>query len=222
MASAVRVLALCVSGLLASCGGAAPSTTPNEPLPLAAAPVVTVPAQGETSAPSPEASGRSGVLAPAPRDAQPVGAPPGYVEMTVIGVAPTADGDAVLLTNIAKNVVVPIFVGGTEALSIQLRQRREHYQRPLTHDLLDAIMHELGASLVKVHVDDIKNNTFLGTVFVRTGNRVFELDARPSDAIALAIGNRVPIFVAQRVIDEAGIQKDPASNAPIPGTVPRI
>jgi len=184
--------------------------------------VVTVAAQADASPPSPDASSRTGVLTPAPRQAEPVGAPPGYVEMTVIGVAPTADGDAVLLTNVAKNVVVPIFVGGTEALSIQLRQRREHYQRPLTHDLLDSIMHELGASLVKVHVDDIKNNTFLGTVFVRTGSRVFELDARPSDAIALAIGNHVPIFVAQRVIDEAGIQKDPASNAPIPGTVPRI
>jgi hypothetical protein len=142
--------------------------------------------------------------------------------MKVIGVAPTADGDAVLLTSVDKNVVVPIFVGGTEALSIGLRQRGEHFQRPLTHDLLDAIMRELGASLVEVRVDEIKNNTFLGTVFVRSGSRVIQLDARPSDAIALAIGNHAPIFVAQRVIDEAGISRDPTSNAPIPATVPRI
>ncbi len=62
-------------------------------------------------------------------------------------------------------------------------------------------MREVGAQLVKVQVDDLKNGTFLGSVFVRASGRVFELDARPSDAIALAIGNRVPIFVACRVIE---------------------
>jgi bifunctional DNase/RNase len=143
--------------------------------------------------------------------------------MSVVGVAPTADGEAVLLLDEARSVIVPIFVGGTEALSIQLRARKQRYERPLTHDLLDAVMRELGGSLVKVQVDDLKGTTFVGAIFLRVGDRTVEIDARPSDAIALAIGNHVPIFVAKRVIEQAGVRNDPKpGDASRPNAGPRI
>jgi bifunctional DNase/RNase len=156
---------------------------------------------------------------PEPRAAGSHDAPQGYVEMTVGDVTSTDDGHAVLLVDESSGVVVPIFIGPNEAMSIDLRHRKQRYQRPLTHDLLDSILHELGGSLVKVQIDDIKDNTFVGAVFVRTPTRVIELDARPSDAIALALGNHVPIFVARRVIDRAGVHRDDQS-AP-PGTSDR-
>jgi hypothetical protein len=104
--------------------------------------------------------------------------------------------------------MVPIFVGGTEALSIQLRLERQRYQRPLTHDLLDAVTRELHGEFEKVQVDDLRDNVYIGTVFVRDGRRVAVIDARPSDAIAIAIGAEVPIFVARKVIEAAGVRRE--------------
>jgi hypothetical protein len=146
--------------------------------------------------------------------------PAGYVEVTVGGVVSVDDGHAVVLVDEEQGVAVPIFIGGTEALSIELRHNKRRYARPLTHDLLDSVMRELGGELVKIHIDDIRDSTFIGAVFVRRGDRVAEIDARPSDAIALAIGKEVPIFVARKVIQEAGIRRDelmPGSPPDVPG-----
>jgi bifunctional DNase/RNase len=127
--------------------------------------------------------------------------------MTVLEVVPTERGEAVLLVDEAESVVVPIFVGGTEALSIKLRLERQRYQRPLTHDLLDDVVGKLGGAVHKVQVDELRGNIFVGSVFVRSGGTLVTLDARPSDAIALALGNRVPIYVAEKVIDAGGVKK---------------
>jgi hypothetical protein len=130
--------------------------------------------------------------------------PPGYVEVKVIRVEPQREGGAaILLGREDKSALLPIFVGQTEALSISLRLKGEHYERPLTHDLVDAILRELGGQLVKVQIDELRANTFVGSIFVRTGERVAEIDARPSDAIALALGSHVPIYCSTRVLDRA-------------------
>jgi uncharacterized protein len=131
--------------------------------------------------------------------------PEGYVRMVVGGVAPTPQGNAVLLSDERGTVGLPIFVGEGEALSILVRLRQHPFQRPLTHDLLDTIMRRLGGSIESVRVDAVKNNVFFATVLVRSKDRVFEVDSRASDAIALAVGNNAPIFVARPVIEQAGI-----------------
>jgi len=148
--------------------------------------------------------------APAP---SPVVVPAGFVEMTVLGVGRHGGDNAVMLVDAARRVFVPIFIGGTEALSIVLRHERRRFERPLTHDLLDAVLRELGGELLKVHVDALKGDRFVGTVYVRHAGRVAALDARASDAIALALGSRVPIFVAREVIDTAGIRPDARPDA---------
>lgn len=127
--------------------------------------------------------------------------------MTVMDIAAAGPGSAVLLVDSAKERILPIFVGGTEALSIQLRLDRTRYQRPLTHDLLDSIVEKLGGGLVKVHVDELRGSIYIGTVFVRQGDRVIGVDARPSDAIALALGHGAPIFVAVKVLDAGGLRR---------------
>jgi bifunctional DNase/RNase len=167
----------------------------------AAAPLVTVAegAPADAAARKPDRSSSK---------AKRAAAPAGYVELEVGGIVATPRGHAVILTDPGREIVIPIFIGGSEALTIDLRQNKRRYARPLTHDLLDEVMRRLGGQPVKVQIDDIRNDTFIGSIFVRRGNEVIEIDARPSDAIAIALGHRVPIFVAAHVLDTAGIRKD--------------
>lgn len=167
----------------------------------AAAPVVTVP-EGTP------AEGAAATLASATAETKRAKAPQGYVELEVGGIVATPRGHAVILTNPAREIVIPIFIGGTEALTIDLRQNKRRYARPLTHDLLDEVLRRLGGEAVKIQIDDIREDTFIGSIFVRRGSEIIEIDARPSDAIAVALGHRVPIFVAAHVLDRAGIRKE--------------
>ena len=160
------------------------------------------------SAPPPQSPTPAAPASAAEEPTEVPGMPAGYVEGQVLQVADVGDGGAVLLLDESSNRIVPIFIGGTEAASIQLRMRGEPPQRPLTHDLLDTIVKKLHASIVKVQVDELRDGTYIGSVFVRDGRRIYRIDARPSDAMALAIGNKVPIYVAKKVIEEAGVPRD--------------
>jgi bifunctional DNase/RNase len=73
--------------------------------------------------------------------------------------------------------------------------------------LLDAMVAKLGGDLVKVHVDDLRDQVYIGSVFVRQSGKVVSVDARPSDAIALALGRGAPIFVAAKVLAAGGIRR---------------
>jgi hypothetical protein len=134
--------------------------------------------------------------------------PAGYVEVHPTQVVELGEAAALLLLDEASDRIVPIFIGGTEAQSIEHRMRGTTPPRPLTHDLLDAAVKKLKGSIVKVHVDALRDGIYHGSVYIRSGRRVLRLDARPSDAIALAIGNRAPIYIAQQVLDAAGVPRD--------------
>ncbi len=155
--------------------------------------------------PTPTAS----VTADAPLPSTPAPkVPDGYVEMTVAGVINEGAGASVALLDPKTAMVVEVHVGGSEALSIVHRFEHTHYQRPLTHDLMDELMKQTGMDVVRAQVDKLENGTFLGTLVVKSKNRFLELDARPSDAIALAIGANAPIYCASDVIKRAGVPKD--------------
>ena len=134
---------------------------------------------------------------------------PDPVEMKVAAVFPVRGGGAaVVLIDSTRSRALPILVGGTEALSINLRLAKQNLERPLTHDLLDSIVRELGGKLVRAQVDEIRGEAFIGSVFIQMGERVARIDARPSDAIALALGNALPVFVARKVLDTAGVSPE--------------
>jgi len=143
---------------------------------------------------------------------EPVGMPAGYVEVQPEQIVPLGEQVALLLVDEPDNLVLPVFIGGTEGASIDTRMHREPPPRPLTHDLMDHLMTKLHAKLVKVQVDelrhDLQGGVYIGSIFVRAEGRVFRLDARPSDAVALAIGDRVPIYVRRAVLEEAGYKWD--------------
>jgi bifunctional DNase/RNase len=145
---------------------------------------------------------------------EPTGKPLGYVECTPERViAVDSDQAALLLVDAPDNWALPVFIGGTEAASIVARLHRESPPRPLTHDLLDHVLSRVHATLVQVQVDELRKSgeggTFIGSILLRLeGGRVIRLDSRPSDAVALAIGAHVPIYVKRTVLEEAGYHWD--------------
>ena len=131
------------------------------------------------------------------------------------GVATTSAGNAVVLLDSHHRRALLIFVGDSEALSIELRLNHQAFPRPLTHDLFDSALERLGAEVDSVRVDRLENNTFHGTVVLLEGTRRIELDARSSDAIALALGNGAPIYVAREVLDRAAVDIDSLRELPM-------
>lgn len=137
--------------------------------------------------------------------------PPGklrYVQVSVGAVGPTSHGNMVLLLDPDKRRAVPVFIGESEAFSIRLRLSRQHYPRPLTHDLLDSMLVKLGGKVEQVRVERVEEGAFVATVVLTRAGEVSELDARTSDAIALALGNRAPIMMAEEVLQSAALDLD--------------
>jgi bifunctional DNase/RNase len=141
------------------------------------------------------------------------GVPDGYDLASVWEVVATGEGAAVLVVDAKKTTVLPIFVGGTEALTIQLRVDGKHFHRPLTHGLLSSLVSELGGKPVRAQIDDMHDDTFYGRVVVQQGDRVLELDARPSDAIAISLGSGAPLFVSRSVMLGSGVRREEVEKA---------
>ncbi len=100
---------------------------------------------------------------------------------------------------------LPIWIGPFEADAITIGLQNVQMTRPLTHDLLKAVIDRMDASVSHIHVNDLKNDTFYAEIVVEQNGRKLNIDSRPSDAIALAVRMGVPIFVADEVMDRAAI-----------------
>ncbi len=103
---------------------------------------------------------------------------------------------------------LPIFIGQAEANAIAIKLRGETLPRPLTHDLLRSIVDSLGASVDSIIVNELKNDTFYAKIILNVDGGQMEVDARPSDALALAVRTDVPIYAEESVLDKAGISLD--------------
>ncbi|HYN08622.1 MAG TPA: bifunctional nuclease family protein [Vicinamibacterales bacterium] len=127
------------------------------------------------------------------------------VEMSVKGlmVDPVTNMPIVILRDAENQRVLPIWVGPVEANAIALQIENIAPPRPMTHDLLRNLVAELGATLVRVVIADLRENTFYAYLELHRGGEVQFLDARPSDAIALAIRAKAPVFVDTKVLDQA-------------------
>jgi bifunctional DNase/RNase len=155
-----------------------------------------------------ELAAQSAESAEADEPAAPIAAPDGYTEMRAAGIMMFDGGHTLGLVDDSEGVMVPISIGGTEALSIALRLESESFNRPLTHDLLDAVIDRLGAELVQVQIDRVDQGVFHASVHLRHGDEIVSLDARSSDAVALAVGNEAPIYVARGVLEWAGLSRE--------------
>jgi bifunctional DNase/RNase len=96
----------------------------------------------------------------------------------------------------------PILIGLPEALAIDRRIKEQSTLRPMTHDLLAAVIAGLGGEVEKIVINDIRDHTFIATIYIRRGEEIIEIDSRPSDALALGAGLATPIYVADHVISD--------------------
>ena len=103
---------------------------------------------------------------------------------------------------------LPIWIGHFEADAIAIPLQNVQVSRPLTHDLLRSVISALGASVVSVVINDLADETFYAKLVLDADGRHLEIDSRPSDAIALAVRLGVPIYVAESVLDQAGMRID--------------
>lgn len=106
---------------------------------------------------------------------------------------------------------LPIYIGSPEADAIAMRLQGVAVARPMTHDLLSNLLQELGGVLDRVVVTDLSNATFYAQLYVRVDEKELEIDARPSDALALAVRAEAPIYVAESVLEAAGVTLDESS-----------
>ena len=127
------------------------------------------------------------------------------IEMSIKGlmVDPISNMPIVILRDKDGNRTLPIWVGMFEANAIALQIENISTPRPMTHDLLRNVIQDLKAAVEKIVVCDLQDGTFYALIYLRVHGEVLAIDSRPSDAIALALRTRAPIFVEDTVIDHA-------------------
>ena len=129
------------------------------------------------------------------------------IEMELLGVQTVDPGKTpivLLRENNERGLLLPIYIGRSEALSIELVLRDTETPRPLTHDLFKTTLNEVEATLTRVVVTELKEKTFFAELHLLTQYGEKKISSRPSDAIALATRMQSPIFVEESVLDKAG------------------
>jgi uncharacterized protein len=127
------------------------------------------------------------------------------VPMSIKGLMldPVSNSPIVVLKDEQDKIFLPIWVGIFEANAIALQLEEIETPRPMTHDLLRDVIREIDVTVTRVVISELKESTFYALIHMRAGERALTVDARPSDAIALALRTEAPIFVDQAVLDQA-------------------
>ena len=198
----LRVLlpSLALSLALSGCGGTQPCAEVPEPVQVAEA--------------APDSA------APPCRPAPAATIPDGHLTMHATVILPSMQGNALILVDPERRWALPVIIGDSEAHVIQLRLAGERFQRPLTHDLLDRVVEELSAEVVMVQVNKLSGGIFVGSIFLWDGQVMHRIDSRTSDAVAVAVGHGVPIYVDRAVVQDAGVSPDELPLGGPPGGPP--
>lgn len=127
------------------------------------------------------------------------------MEVKGLTLDPLSSMPIILLKDMEGRQTIPIWIGILEASAIAAELEKVTLSRPLTHDLLKNIIDTLGAEVIRVEVNDLRDNTFYATIFLKKGRgkKEITIDARPSDAIALALRSDSPILVSEKVIERS-------------------
>ena len=147
------------------------------------------------------------------------------VEVTIdsVRVSLRSQHRIVVLKETGSTRFLPIWIGPFEADAITIELQGVEVARPLTHDLLKAMAEKLGAEILQVTITDLRNDTFYAEISLQVNGRRLLVDSRPSDAIALAVRARVPVLVADSVMEQAAItpEEDLEGGTPVDaGDVP--
>lgn len=126
-------------------------------------------------------------------------------EVTIAGMTmdPTSNTPIIILKSVKSDQAIPIWIGLLEATSIASALRNIKFDRPMTHDLFKNLIETMNLDVSKIEVCDLKNNTFYAKIYFTSEERNFHMDARPSDAIAIAIRFSAPIYVDDKIIEQS-------------------
>jgi uncharacterized protein len=127
------------------------------------------------------------------------------IEMKISGLTidPITNTPIVILKDITEKKAIPIWIGLFEASAIATEMEKISFSRPMTHDLMNDLLKILGIELLKIEICDLRNNTFFANLYLLKDGENFIIDARPSDAIALALRAQAPIYVDEKVIEKS-------------------
>jgi hypothetical protein len=137
------------------------------------------------------------------------------VEAEIWTVAKTDQGNAVLVKPLDGDKAVPIFIGPLEAQNILLGLGEVEIPRPLTHDLLLHLLTTLDTRLVRVDIHTLNEGTYYSNLILEHRGRRLEVDARPSDSLALAVRTDCPIFIASELVEESGVSLEQLKQAAV-------
>lgn len=131
------------------------------------------------------------------------------VEVDSIRVSLMNQQRVILLKDINEDRFLPIWIGQFEAdaITIELQENRT-IKRPLTHDLLKSVIEELGATVDHVFINDMRRDVFYARLVLSVNGEELEIDSRPSDAIAVAVRAKAPIFVSEAVMQKSAVEPD--------------
>lgn len=121
---------------------------------------------------------------------------------------PEVNTHAVVLVSDGGELLVPLFVDEETALSVALRLAHQRPPGPLAPELLSGVLEQVGGKITGLRVDGLDHNEYTGSVRVRQGSREFEISARPTDALALAVESDVPVYASRKVIQQSGITRE--------------
>jgi bifunctional DNase/RNase len=124
------------------------------------------------------------------------------MELNKIIISEGQDQQLIYLKEVDGERKFPILIGSSEAYAIDRRLKGIPTPRPLTHDLLANVIEQLGGEIEQIEINDLQERTFFAKIHIRQDGKTIEIDSRPSDAIALGIANVIPIFVAEKVLEE--------------------
>ncbi|HRN18314.1 MAG: bifunctional nuclease family protein [Trueperaceae bacterium] len=131
------------------------------------------------------------------------------VQVELEGIAVSGDENQFLaLLRAPTGELLPIRIDSMQAISIASGRGTERPERPLTHDLMTSILELLDATIDRVEITDLQDGVFYAMLILKRSGVSFEVDARPSDAMALAVRTKAPLFVAEKVIEEAAMRDD--------------
>ena len=128
------------------------------------------------------------------------------MELSRIRILDMTDMQVIVLSEIEGGRTFPIVIGDAEARAIERGLRGIELPRPLTHDLLGSVIEELGGRLEEIVINDLHEGTFFAKLVIQVDGKRFDVDSRPSDAIALGVAQDVPIYVADHVLEH--IERD--------------
>ena len=125
-----------------------------------------------------------------------------FIEMKIsrLILDPVTNTPIIILKDLEDELTLPVWIGLLEASAIALELEKEPPQRPMTHDLIKNILSSLNVHVSKVEVTDLRESTFYALIYLNMDGKTFKIDARPSDAIAIALRTSAPIYVDEKVI----------------------